>query len=172
MDWSGLTLAFSVGIEQWFHNSSTLLLTTPSEARDQLYTLHIKSPHHRHQSGPLPLPLPHSSSSPQILSSDVISYTSSSLASPPETHIYNLTSNSTSAVTAFATASGILKDKDVTLPDGEEYWFDGAEGVRIQGWIVKPPGFKKGKKGKWPMAFLIHGGPQGAWEDSWSWRYV
>ena len=36
-------------------------------------------------------------------------------------------------------------------------------------WILKPPGFDAKKK--WPVAFLVHGGPQGAWEDGWSFRW-
>jgi dipeptidyl aminopeptidase/acylaminoacyl peptidase len=39
----------------------------------------------------------------------------------------------------------------------------------MQMWILKPPGFDEKKK--WPLAFLVHGGPQGAWEDGWSFRW-
>ncbi|MEI8214023.1 MAG: S9 family peptidase [Planctomycetota bacterium] len=39
----------------------------------------------------------------------------------------------------------------------------------MQMWILKPPGFDPNKK--WPVVYLIHGGPQGAWEDSWSFRW-
>ena len=39
----------------------------------------------------------------------------------------------------------------------------------MQMWILKPPGFDPKKK--WPLAFLVHGGPQGAWEDGWSYRW-
>jgi dipeptidyl aminopeptidase/acylaminoacyl peptidase len=45
----------------------------------------------------------------------------------------------------------------------------GAGGTPMQMWILKPPGFDAKKK--WPLAFLVHGGPQGAWEDSWSFRW-
>ncbi len=41
--------------------------------------------------------------------------------------------------------------------------------VEMQMWILKPPGFDGSKK--WPVAFLVHGGPQGAWENSWSFRW-
>jgi dipeptidyl aminopeptidase/acylaminoacyl peptidase len=36
-------------------------------------------------------------------------------------------------------------------------------------WIVKPPGFNA--SGKYPLVMLVHGGPQGAWADSWSYRW-
>lgn len=50
----------------------------------------------------------------------------------------------------------------------DEIWFDGEE-VKNHAWVVKPSNFKKGEK--YPLAFLIHGGPQGAWEDGWSTRW-
>jgi dipeptidyl aminopeptidase/acylaminoacyl peptidase len=43
------------------------------------------------------------------------------------------------------------------------------EGGTMQMWILKPPGFDGTKK--WPIAYLVHGGPQGAWEDGWSYRW-
>jgi dipeptidyl aminopeptidase/acylaminoacyl peptidase len=39
----------------------------------------------------------------------------------------------------------------------------------MQMWILKPPTFDPSKR--WPVAYLIHGGPQGAWEDGWSFRW-
>lgn len=40
---------------------------------------------------------------------------------------------------------------------------------QIQSWIVYPPNFDKSKK--YPLLYYIHGGPQGAWVDSWSTRW-
>ncbi|KIY71185.1 alpha/beta-hydrolase [Cylindrobasidium torrendii FP15055 ss-10] len=57
------------------------------------------------------------------------------------------------------------------LSPGENIWFKGANDRDVQGWIVKPPGFKSGEEKKWPIVLLIHGGPQGAWEDQWSTRW-
>jgi dipeptidyl aminopeptidase/acylaminoacyl peptidase len=39
----------------------------------------------------------------------------------------------------------------------------------IEGFIIRPPAFDPAKK--YPVKFLIHGGPQGAWGDSWSYRW-
>lgn len=50
------------------------------------------------------------------------------------------------------------KLKDKHLSPGEEFWFEGAEGKKVQGWTLKPPGFKEGEKKKWPVLLLIHGG--------------
>jgi dipeptidyl aminopeptidase/acylaminoacyl peptidase len=51
----------------------------------------------------------------------------------------------------------------------ESFWFPGANGDKVQGFLVKPPNFDAGKK--YPVKFLIHGGPQGAWGDDWSYRW-
>ncbi|EPQ54580.1 alpha/beta-hydrolase [Gloeophyllum trabeum ATCC 11539] len=59
-----------------------------------------------------------------------------------------------------------------TLHPGSEFYFEGAEGKQVQGWLLTPPGFQKGVDNKkWPVVMLIHGGPQGAWEDQWSTRW-
>ena len=57
------------------------------------------------------------------------------------------------------------------LPPLAEYGFVGAQGDSVFGWIQKPPAFDAAKK--YPVVYLIHGGPQGAWTDYWSsrWNY-
>jgi dipeptidyl aminopeptidase/acylaminoacyl peptidase len=51
----------------------------------------------------------------------------------------------------------------------ESFWFTGAHDDKVQGFLVKPPDFDASKK--YPVKFLIHGGPQGAWGDDWSYRW-
>jgi len=51
----------------------------------------------------------------------------------------------------------------------ETFWFTGAHNDKVQGFLVKPPNFDASKK--YPVKFLIHGGPQGAWGDDWSYRW-
>ena len=51
----------------------------------------------------------------------------------------------------------------------EFFTFKGWNGETVQGYVVKPVGFEPGKK--YPVAFLIHGGPQGAWDNGWSYRW-
>ena len=51
----------------------------------------------------------------------------------------------------------------------ESFTFKGANDEDVQGFMVKPPGFDPNKK--YPLKFLIHGGPQGAWGNSWSYRW-
>ncbi|KAF8627426.1 hypothetical protein AX17_006241 [Amanita inopinata Kibby_2008] len=61
--------------------------------------------------------------------------------------------------------------KDKKLSQGEEFWFQGANNRDVHGWVLKPKGWKDGDRKKWPVVLLIHGGPQGAWEDQWSTRW-
>jgi dipeptidyl aminopeptidase/acylaminoacyl peptidase len=59
--------------------------------------------------------------------------------------------------------------KDVTFQKPESFTVPGAGGTPIQYWVLKPPSFDPAKK--YPVVFLLHGGPQGAWDDGWSYRW-
>jgi dipeptidyl aminopeptidase/acylaminoacyl peptidase len=58
---------------------------------------------------------------------------------------------------------------ELNLPRPDSVTVAGAGGTPMQMWILKPPGFDPQKK--WPLAFLVHGGPQSAWENGWSYRW-
>ncbi len=58
---------------------------------------------------------------------------------------------------------------ELELPEPSSVSVTGAGGDAMQMWILTPPDFDKSKK--WPLGFLVHGGPQGAWADSWSYRW-
>jgi dipeptidyl aminopeptidase/acylaminoacyl peptidase len=58
---------------------------------------------------------------------------------------------------------------ELDLPRPESVTVPGAGGTPMQMWILKPPGFDASKK--YPLAYLVHGGPQSAWEDGWSFRW-
>ncbi|MBZ5688303.1 MAG: S9 family peptidase [Acidobacteriia bacterium] len=57
----------------------------------------------------------------------------------------------------------------IVMSSLESFWFKGAHNDKVQGFLVKPPNFDATKK--YPVKFLIHGGPQGAWGDDWSFRW-
>ncbi len=57
----------------------------------------------------------------------------------------------------------------VAMSPLESFWFKGAHGDKVEGFLVKPPNFDSTKR--YPVKFLIHGGPQGAWGDDWSYRW-
>jgi dipeptidyl aminopeptidase/acylaminoacyl peptidase len=60
----------------------------------------------------------------------------------------------------------LLAELDLSRPESVKVKVEDGE---MQMWILKPPGFDPAKK--WPLVYLVHGGPQGAWEDGWSYRW-
>jgi dipeptidyl aminopeptidase/acylaminoacyl peptidase len=59
--------------------------------------------------------------------------------------------------------------RTLDLPPQEAFRFTGAAGTPVEGFILTPPNFDDTRK--YPVKFLIHGGPQGAWGDAWSYRW-
>lgn len=57
----------------------------------------------------------------------------------------------------------------IQMYPAESFWFTGSVKHKVQGFLVKPPNFDASKK--YPVKLLIHGGPQGAWGDDWSFRW-
>jgi dipeptidyl aminopeptidase/acylaminoacyl peptidase len=57
----------------------------------------------------------------------------------------------------------------IDLPKMDSFWFTSIGNVKVQGFLIRPPNFDPHEK--YPVKFLIHGGPQGAWGDSWSYRW-
>ena len=57
----------------------------------------------------------------------------------------------------------------VKLGDYEELWFPSKDGLRIQGWLMKPANFEPGKK--YPMVLWIHGGPWQMYDVGFSWSF-
>ena len=60
----------------------------------------------------------------------------------------------------------------LSLTPLEPFNFIGAAGDSVFGWVMRPPGFDSRKT--YPLLYLIHGGPQGAWLDEWHarWNYA
>jgi dipeptidyl aminopeptidase/acylaminoacyl peptidase len=87
------------------------------------------------------------------------------MTSPPEVYLHPLP---TGEPLNLSQVNRQLLD-ELDLPRPQSVHVD-VEGGSMQMWILKPPGFDPDKK--WPLAFLVHGGPQGAWEDGWSYRWV
>ncbi len=55
------------------------------------------------------------------------------------------------------------------LQVAEDVEWTGAGGTKIHGWLVKPA--NSSASPRHPLVVLIHGGPQGAWNDAWSYRW-
>lgn len=51
----------------------------------------------------------------------------------------------------------------------EDFWFNSFDGKPVHGFLLKPPAFDPAKK--YPLVYLIHGGPQGMWSDDFHYRW-
>ncbi len=92
-------------------------------------------------------------------------FASSSNASPAEIMRVNTDGTGLAAITSTNTAAmrayGLQKAEDMT--------WKGALNQTIHGFLLKPANFNASKK--YPLIVLIHGGPQGAWNDNWGYRW-
>ena len=61
----------------------------------------------------------------------------------------------------------ILASVEMNAP--ETFWFEGAEGTKVQAMIIRPPQSVATKK--YPMLVLLHGGPQTMWTNAWGYRW-
>lgn len=57
----------------------------------------------------------------------------------------------------------------VTLADAEEIQYAAPDGLKIQGWLMKPVNFDPSKK--YPLVLWIHGGPWSMYSSGWSWAF-
>ena len=95
---------------------------------------------------------------------DFVVFSMSSLVAPPEVFRANADGSGLKPLTRASDAW--LKDVAFTQPESLTV---NVAGGPVQYWLLKPPNFDPSKK--YPVVFLIHGGPQGAWEDAWSTRW-
>jgi dipeptidyl aminopeptidase/acylaminoacyl peptidase len=96
---------------------------------------------------------------------DHIVYAMNSLASPDELHVFDPDSGDSRRITDFASRTL----EGVTMGEFEQFSFEGAGGDTVHGFVVKPAGFERGEK--YPVAFLIHGGPQGSYSNNFHYRW-
>jgi dipeptidyl aminopeptidase/acylaminoacyl peptidase len=92
-------------------------------------------------------------------------FSKSTLTAPPD--LFRVSADGTS--TKRLTDENASRLSQINAPQYESMTVAGAGGTPIQYWLLKPPNFDSSKKH--PTVFMIHGGPQGAWEDGWSSRW-
>jgi dipeptidyl aminopeptidase/acylaminoacyl peptidase len=57
----------------------------------------------------------------------------------------------------------------IPLADAEEIWYPATDGLKIQGWLMKPANFDPAKK--YPLVLWIHGGPWSMYNVGWNWAF-
>jgi dipeptidyl aminopeptidase/acylaminoacyl peptidase len=144
----------------WTPDSKAVYLTVEDEGGVRVYRTELSG-------GAPKLVLKDGSNGDVQVSADgkTLLFTRQSLTAPAEiyksaadgTGVTAVTSINKEALAAFA------------LKPAESVTFEGAGGAKVQAWIVKPNSFKEGQK--YPLLYLVHGGPQSAWNDGWTYRW-
>ena len=95
---------------------------------------------------------------------DFVVFTMSSLVAPPE--VYRVAADGSGLKPVTHANDAWLKTVAFTQPESLTV---NVAGGPVQYWLIKPPNFDPAKK--YPVVFMIHGGPQGVWPDAWSTRW-
>lgn len=149
----------SVGSLAWSRDGKTLYVTAEDTGNDAVFAVSVAT------------------GKPTRLTGD--GYAGGVLPTP-KGYVYTL--NSLTAPSDFYAATGIKaakptrltwvnKDKlaGIDMPTVEHVSFKGANGDTVWAYVMKPAGLAEGAKA--PMAFLVHGGPQGSFGNGWSYRW-
>lgn len=86
-----------------------------------------------------------------------------------ESSRYSVIDPSTCKTTEISSSTKNGRSVGLSLSQCDEIWYPGAAGYDNHALVTKPSNFDPSKK--YPLAFLIHGGPQSAWVDDWSTRW-
>ncbi|KAF9178287.1 putative dipeptidyl-peptidase 5 [Haplosporangium sp. Z 767] len=107
----------------------------------------------------------HSQSGLNLINDQTLLYSTASLMSPSDLFTVNIETKTIQQRTHIHAKS--LANVHVSTP--EDVWFKGDQDRDIHGFLLKPIGFDAAKK--YPLAFIVHGGPQSAFNDNWSTRW-
>jgi dipeptidyl aminopeptidase/acylaminoacyl peptidase len=148
----------SPGSLEWLADSKTLIVTAADAARQKIFGVDVAS------GQPKELVKDHYNSGVAVASVRIV-FSQDSLVGPAEICSAKVDGSDFKRLTHFNDER--MKLAQVSQPD--EFYFTGAGGEKVQAWILKPVGWEAGKK--YPVAFVIHGGPQGAIEDHFHYRW-
>jgi len=99
------------------------------------------------------------------LAGPTLAFTRNSLKSGDQIFVTDAAAQNLRAITP--SAQDMLPD--VQFGDFEQFQFKGWNDETVHGYVVKPYNYQPGRK--YPVAFLIHGGPQGSFGNGWSYRW-
>lgn len=153
-------LDISIGEFVWSPDSKTIYFIADNEIYNSIYSIDLTTGFHK-------LLLKETYAQSLIISTygDKIYFKVQNSMMPDEIFSYDLYSSELKQITYVN--KELLAELDM-MPV-ETFWSEGAEGAKVQSILVKPPRFDKDKK--YPMIFLIHGGPQGHWSDDFHYRW-
>lgn len=152
---------FSVQDIIWSPDSSRLYATYQNRAWDGLVELELR------ENAPVRSVMDRRIIGSPSLTSDgtTLVFLSQTVHHPPEIYAWRLNEERLTQITH--TNDSLLERLEMNPL--EDFEFTGAGGDRVHGLLVKPPGFDPERK--YPLVMLIHGGPQGAWRDTFHFRW-
>jgi dipeptidyl aminopeptidase/acylaminoacyl peptidase len=153
----GFTL--SVGSVFWHPDKKEIYFTCGERGTVSIYKVNIRKPHI------VPVLKGHTVADVQFANGNTLIFREQNEAMPYELFKFDLKKHRRTQLTFVNKA---LLDQ-LELPRLEPFAFVGAHGDSVHGYIMRPPFFEKGKK--YPAIELIHGGPQGAWEREFHYRW-
>ena len=144
-----------------------VLVTTVDRGRDKLYRVALDK---QGRAGRPELLVPDGNNAAFSLAArgSALAWLRDAANRPAEVYVATLGARGVGAPRALTHENDSLVAR-LALPPVEDLWFAGANGDSVQAFVLKPPGWKAGKK--YPAVLLIHGGPQGAWLDQWHGRW-
>jgi dipeptidyl aminopeptidase/acylaminoacyl peptidase len=139
-------------------DGASIWFTAADQGRDHLYTVAVSggAPKRVAEGGAISAAQP---------GDGFVVFSKSSLIAPPE--IFRVAS--AGGPEKALTSENVKLTRDVAFTPPESRSVKGAGGASVQYWLLKPPNFDPSRK--YPVVFMIHGGPQGAWGDAWSTRW-
>ncbi|MCF7885450.1 MAG: S9 family peptidase [Candidatus Marinimicrobia bacterium] len=151
---------YSISSFQWMPNSRALLCRVDQEGNYKLFKLDIDS-----KEFTLLVEEGYNKSVDIASSGDEFIYLHNTFTRPSEIFRYSIKKDKADAITAYN------EDRfaKVDMNSAEEFWYKGANNVDVHGFLIKPPNFNPNKK--YPMVYMVHGGPQGAWHNGWHYRW-
>ena len=157
-----LTAGWDASVEDltWSSDSKTLVLTAESQATKVLWALPVEG------GTPRPLTRGGASAEAAVGPGNRVVFTRSRLTEPGE--VFQTTLGNNNSIAALTSFNNNWKAGVITT-EPESFTVRGAGGTPVQMWLIKPPGYQAGQK--YPLVFWVHGGPQSAFMDSWSYRW-
>jgi dipeptidyl aminopeptidase/acylaminoacyl peptidase len=168
-----LSVGFDRWVEDltWLPDSNHLILTGQDRGREALWSASLNGDKFTRITN-------EAANSSVTISADgkVLAFARNSLLMPAE--IFRANTDGSGAKQLTSANTELLAQLDLTAPEDFEYagavvaaprTRKAGKPAMIHGFIVKPPQFDRTKK--YPMVLLVHGGPQGAWMDAWSFRW-
>jgi dipeptidyl aminopeptidase/acylaminoacyl peptidase len=155
-----LTAGFDRSVDDlvWAGDSQSVVIEAQDRGQKLLWTVALGG------GDPAKLTQVGTAAEPSAIPGGVV-FTISTLSAPAEVSRVLFGGSSVEPVTSFNRS--LLANLKISTP--ESFTATGAGGKQVQYWMVKPPDFDGSKK--YPLVFWVHGGPQSAFTDSWSYRW-